>query len=70
LQGGRSGGSQIFEYLIRPQEFTMRKAGGPECEMQVDGIIFQGGRRWLVPGKDKPKVQNFMRHTFAQVYEG
>lgn len=64
-----AGGSQVFEYLIQPQEFTMLKTGGPECEMQVDGIVFQGGRRWLVPGKDKPKTQNFIRHTFPQDYE-
>jgi hypothetical protein len=65
-----AGGSQVFEYLIQPQEFTMLRTGGPVCEMQVDGIIFQGGRRWIVPGKDQPKTQNFMRHTFRQVYEG
>ena len=65
-----AGGSQVFEYLIQPQEFTMLRTGGPECEMQVDGIIFQGGRRWIVPGRDQPKTQNFMRHTFRQVYEG
>jgi hypothetical protein len=47
----------------------MLRTGGPECEMQVDGIIFQGGRRWIVPGRDQLKTQNFMRHTFRQVYE-
>ena len=65
-----AGGSQVFEYLVQPQEFTMLKTGGPECEMQVDCIIFQGGRRWIVPGKDKPRTQNFMRHTFPQIYAG
>ena len=64
-----AGGSQVFEYLIQPQEFTMLRTGGPECDMQVDGIIFQGGRRWVVQGRDKPKTQNFIRHTFRQIYE-
>ncbi len=63
-----AGGSQVFEYLIQPQEFTMLRTGGPECELQVDGVIFQGGRRWIVQGKDKLKTQNFIRHTFSQVY--
>ena len=33
----------------------MLKTGGPECEMQVDCIIFQGGRRWIVPGQRQTK---------------
>ncbi len=65
-----AGGSQVFEYLVQPQEFTMLKTGGPECEMKVDGVIFQGGRRWVVQGRDKAKTQNFIRHTFAQIHEG
>lgn len=47
-----AGGSQVIEYLVQPQEFTMLRTGGEECEMKVDGIIFQGGRRWVVPPKE------------------
>ena len=69
-QGGGSnqsaGGSQVVEYLVQPQEFTLLRTGGEECDLQVDGIIFQGGRRWLVPGKDQPKTQNHLRHVFTQ----
>jgi hypothetical protein len=63
-----AGGSEVIEYLVQPQEFTMLRTGGEECDMQVDGIIFQGGRRWVVPAKEAKKVQNFIRHVFPQVY--
>lgn len=65
-----AGGSQVFEFLIQPQEFTMLKTGGTECDLKVDGIIFQGGRRWLVPTKDTLTTRNFIRHVFPQVYPG
>lgn len=63
-----AGGSQVVEYLVQPQEFTMLRSGGAECDLHVDGIIFQGGRRWIVPGRDKPKTQNHLRHVFTQIY--
>jgi type IV secretory pathway TraG/TraD family ATPase VirD4 len=63
-----AGGSQVIEYLVQPQEFTMLRTGGEECEMKVDGIIFQGGRRWVVSAKGTKAVQNFIRHVFPQVY--
>ncbi len=65
-----AGGSQVVEYLVQPQEFTTLRTGGEESELQVDCIIFQGGRRWVVPGKEGPKVQNHMRHIFPQQHEG
>ena len=61
-----AGGSQVVEYLIQPQEFTMLRTGGDECDLQVDGIVFQGGRRWVVAGKDGTKTQNHIRHVFSQ----
>lgn len=63
-----AGGSQVFEYLIQPQEFTMLRTGGEESDLKVDGIVFQGGRRWIVPGKAAKTTQNFIRHVFPQVY--
>ena len=62
-----AGSSQVVEYLVQPQEFTMLRTGGEECDLKVDGIVFQGGRRWIVPGKDNPKTQNYIRHVFAQI---
>ncbi len=71
-QGGGSnqsaGGSQVVEYLVQPQEFTMLRTGGAECDMMVEGIIFQGGRRWVVNGNDRTRTQNHLRHSFSQVY--
>ncbi len=63
-----AGGSQVFEYLMQPQEFTMLRTGGEECDLKVDGIIFQGGRRWVVPAKSGKGVQNYIRHQFPQIY--
>ena len=65
-----AGGSLVFEYLVQPQEFTMLRTGGPECDFQVDSIIFQGGRRWLATVKEKDVTQNFIRHVFPQKYAG
>ncbi len=63
-----AGGTQTVQSLVQPQEFTTLKTGGRECELQVDSIIFQGGRTWLVPGRDGAKSQNHIRHSFPQVY--
>lgn len=71
-QGGGSnqsaGGSQVVEYLVQPQEFTMLRTGGAEAEMMVDTIIFQGGRRWTSVGNGKARTQNHLRHSFPQIY--
>ena len=63
-----AGASQSIEFLVQPQAFTMLRTGGPDFEMQVDGIIFQAGRRWNVPGREKNDPGNFIRHVFPQVY--
>ena len=64
-----AGGSLVFEYPVQPQEFTMLRTGGPECDWQADAVIFQGGRRWVVPAKDnQTKTLNFIRHGFPQRY--
>jgi hypothetical protein len=66
-----AGGNQAVDFLIQPQEFTLLRTGGEENEMQVDGIIFQGGRRWIVPDRAAgTKPQNHIRQVFSQVYEG
>jgi hypothetical protein len=65
-----AGGSLIFEYLVQPQEFTLLRTGGAELDFKVEAIIFQGGRGWQVPHRDKVTTRNFIRHTFPQRYEG
>ena len=71
-QGGSNqsaGGSQVVEYLVQPQEFTLLRTGGEECQMQVDSILFQGGRRWTVPSREGgTRTQNHLRHAFTQTY--
>ena len=70
--GGGAGGNQsagaslVYEYPVQPQEFTMLRTGGTDCDYKVDSIIFQGGRRWIVPSKDKNTVRNHIRHVFTQ----
>lgn len=66
------GSSQVLEYLVQPQEFTMLRTGGEECKFQTDTIIFQGGRRWEIALKDKEQSvkRNFIRQSFPQLYEG
>ncbi|SKB01846.1 AAA-like domain-containing protein [Prosthecobacter debontii] len=61
-------GSQVFEYLVQPQEFTTLRTGGRESGFLVDSIIFQGGRRWLGSNSKKPVAQNYIRHSFNQIY--
>jgi len=61
-----AGGSLIFEYLVQPQQFTTLRTGGREHEFQVEAMIFQGGRNWLVTEKDKQVARNYIRHSFSQ----
>lgn len=65
-----AGGSLIFEFVVQPQEFTMLRTGGADSDYSVDGIIFQGGRRWVTTARDKTVTQNFIRFVFPQRYEG
>jgi hypothetical protein len=61
-----AGGQQTLGFQVQPQEFTILRTGGEECEMQVEAIVFQAGRRWAVPEKGKTTSQNFIRHSFHQ----
>jgi hypothetical protein len=63
-----AGATQSVEFLVQPQEFTMLRTGGADFDLQVDSIIFQAGRRWIVPTKDKNETRNFIRHVFPQAY--
>ena len=57
-----SGGNMAMEYAVPPYEFTLLKTGGGEYNFEVDSIIFQAGRGWLVDGGE----QHFIHHTFNQ----
>jgi hypothetical protein len=55
-----SGFSEAFEFEVQPSAFTELRAGGPENEMMVDGIVFQNGRKFA--GTKRP----WMRAAFRQ----
>lgn len=63
-----AGGSLVFEYLVQPQQFTTLRTGGKEAEFQVECFVFQGGRTWLTHSNGKPSLQNYIRHSFKQLY--
>ncbi|HEV2693394.1 MAG TPA: TraM recognition domain-containing protein [Verrucomicrobiae bacterium] len=64
-----AGGSMVFQFLIQPQEFTVLKTGGPDANLQVEAIIFQGGRNWVIRDGGTDRDQNYIRHKFPQKYE-
>lgn len=55
-----AGGSQNLQYKVLPGEFTTLRKGGPQNNLEVDGILFQGGRIWRATG------DTWMRATFRQ----
>lgn len=48
-----------LEHQVLPIEFTQLKKGGDENEKKVQGVLFQGGRRWS-------NGRNFIRTWFKQ----
>ncbi|MEZ4682071.1 MAG: type IV secretory system conjugative DNA transfer family protein [Caldilineaceae bacterium] len=61
-QGGSrgSGGSESVQYKVLPSEFTTLRKGGPANNLQVDAVIFQGGRVWNASG------DTYLRTIFTQ----
>ena len=55
-----SGVSQTLEWDVIPQEFTTLRKGGPQNDLNVDALIFQGGRIWGSTGS------NCLRTSFLQ----
>ena len=43
---------QSFDPQVPPIRFTQLRKGGPASGFLVDGIVFQGGRRWWGTGKN------------------
>ena len=52
--------SEALEYQVLPHDFTTLRKGGPANDLQVDGIIFQGGRTW------NRSKQNYLYTSFLQ----
>lgn len=55
-----AGGSQNLQYKVLPGEFTTLRKGGPQHHLEVDAIVYQGGRRWHISG------DTYMRAVFRQ----
>jgi len=55
-----AGLSETMEFEVQPRVFTTLRKGGPANAWQVDGVVFQGGRRFARSGKTWLKV------SFAQ----
>ena len=61
-QGGSTsaGGSDTVRYKVLPAAFTTLRKGGPANGLQVDSILFQGGRIWHATG------DTWLKTTFRQ----
>jgi type IV secretory pathway TraG/TraD family ATPase VirD4 len=61
-QGGSvsAGGSDTVRYKVLPAAFTTLRKGGPPNGLQVDAILFQGGRIWQASG------DTYLKATFSQ----
>ncbi len=55
-----AGGSQNLQYKVLPGEFTTLRKGGPQNRLEVDAIVYQGGRSWHISG------DTYMRAVFRQ----
>jgi type IV secretory pathway TraG/TraD family ATPase VirD4 len=55
-----AGVSEQIDFEVQPRRFTTLRKGGPANRWEVDGIIFQGGRRFRQTGK------TWMPVTFRQ----
>lgn len=51
--------NESFDYDVIPQEFTRLRKGGPKNNYQVEGIVFQSGRKWS-------NGQTFLHAVFTQ----
>ncbi|MEM7125672.1 MAG: TraM recognition domain-containing protein [Chloroflexota bacterium] len=59
--GSRSGGgSETIQYKILPAAFTTLRKGGPQNNLEVEAILFQGGRVWKASG------ETYLKTVFKQ----
>lgn len=55
-----AGGNEAINYAVLPFEFTTLRKGGVPNNLEVDAILYQGGRRWNATS------ETYMRVTFKQ----
>jgi hypothetical protein len=58
-----SGVTETFEFEVQPRQFTTLRKGGPANQWLIDGIAFQGGRRFQATGR------TWMPVVFSQRYQ-
>lgn len=46
-----AGISEHIDYEVQPRRFTQLRRGGPANDFRVDGIVFQGGKRFKTTGR-------------------
>jgi hypothetical protein len=46
-----AGVSEQIEFEVQPRAFTTLRKGGPANRLEVDALVFQGGRRFAHSGK-------------------
>lgn len=51
-----SGGGEVVQYKVLPQVFTGLRKGGPANNLEVDAIVYQGGRVFKATGENYIKV--------------
>ena len=52
--------NEVLTHKVQPAEFTTLRRGGPANNMEVDAIVFQGGRIWKATG------ETYLRTVFRQ----
>ncbi|GIW86417.1 MAG: hypothetical protein KatS3mg108_0741 [Isosphaeraceae bacterium] len=60
LPSVNAGISESYEFEVQPSVFTALRRGGFANGGEVDGIVFQGGRRFRANGR------SWIRRTFRQ----
>lgn len=59
-QNTSAGGNESVQYKVLPGTFTTLRKGGPSNDLQVDAVLFQGGRIWQSTG------DTYLRTIFHQ----
>lgn len=59
--GGSVSSNETDRYPVMPYEFTVLRKGGPQNGFQVEGIVFENGRRW-----NHSRGETYLRTIFPQ----
>lgn len=51
-----SSGAEQLHYRVQPGEFINLRTGGPDNDLQVDGVLFKSGNPWRATGENHVKI--------------